>query len=136
MFLLAQNGASIDVMCKTMYILKFKEAELIGLEFTAGDAPMGCALATLGASQITQLLEQHIAEYGEETEEGMFELTLQDDYTVIDENGEKLNYTGGLVSWVRGLDEITIDIVGIPYPEYENKFPDLVSQYNEQFKST
>jgi hypothetical protein len=119
-----------------MYILKFEESELKKFEITSGDAPMGCAMAVLKTSQETVLLEKHIEKYGRVTQEGIYELTFQPKHTVIDEDGEKLNYSGGLLFWAKELEEITIDIVGIPYPEYQNRFPELVRDYHEQHKST
>lgn len=119
-----------------MYLLKFNEMKLLEFEVTSGDAPMGCALAVITTGVETKLLESHICEFGSEVESGIYELTLSENYSVIDREAERLNYLGGLISWVEELQEITIDLVGIPYPEYEIKFPQLVTQYNELHKST
>lgn len=119
-----------------MYTLKFNEINLLEFEVTSGDAPMGCVLAVIILSAKTQLLENHIREFGSKTESGIYELILSEKYSVMDREARSLNYYGGLISWVEEFQEITIDLVGIPYPEYEIKFPYLVSQYNELHKNT
>jgi hypothetical protein len=119
-----------------MYILKFNELNLLEFKITSGDAPMGCVLAVINTGAETKLLENHIKEFGVEAETGINELALSETHTVLDREDRNLNYSCGLICWVKELEEITIDLVGIPYPEYEIKFPHLVSQYNELHKNT
>jgi hypothetical protein len=119
-----------------MYVLKYKEIKLLEFEVTAGDAPMGCVFAVIIPGVESKALENHIREFGYEAENGIFDLTLSECHSVIGQENESLNYLGGLISWVVELQEITIDLVGIPYPEYEIKFPHLVAQYNELHKNT
>lgn len=119
-----------------MYKLKFQEIELIEFEVTSGDAPMGCVLAVINIGPETKLLESHIEKHGENSIGGMRELTLTELHTVADLKGNSLSYSGGLISLVEELEEITIELLGIPYPEYEIKFPHIVKQYEEQFRGT
>ena len=117
-----------------MYILKFNELKLMEFKITSGDAPMGCVLAVINTGAETNLLENHIKEFGEELEKGIYELFLSESHSVIDREDRNLNYSGGLISWVDEVQEITIELVDIPHSEYENKFPHLVGQYGELHK--
>lgn len=119
-----------------MYKLKFQEIELIEFEITSGDAPMGCVLAVINTGPETKLLESHVKNLGENSIEGMHELTLTELHAVTDLKGNSLSYSGGLISLVEELEEITIELLGIPYPEYEIKFPHIVKQHEEQYRST
>jgi hypothetical protein len=121
---------------KSMYTLKFNELKLLDFNITSGDAPMGCVLAVITTGAETKLLENHIKEFGAEAETGINELALSEPHSVLDGEDRNLNYSGGVICWVEELEEITLELVGIPYPEYEFKFPHLVSQYNELHKST
>ena len=118
-----------------MYKLKFQEIELIEFEVTSGDAPMGCILAAINIGPKTKLLESHIKKLGVNSIDGVRELTLTELHTFVDLKGNRLSYSGGLISLVEELKEITIELLGIPYPEYEIKFPHIVGQYEEKFKS-
>lgn len=119
-----------------MYKLKFQEIELIEFDFASGDAPMGCVLALVNVGPKTKLLESHVKKLGESSVDGMCELTLTEFHAVNDLEGNSLSYLGGVISLVEELGEITIELVGIPYPEYETKFPHIVKQYREQFGNT
>jgi hypothetical protein len=119
-----------------MYILKFNELKLLEFKIASGDAPMGCVLAVINTGAETKLLENHIRVFGLEAETGINELALSGPHSVLDGEDRNLTYSGGLICWVEELKEITLELVGIPYPEYEIKFPHLVSQYNELRKNT
>lgn len=119
-----------------MYKLKFQEIELIEFEIASGDTSMGCVLAVINTGPETKLLENHMKNLGENSIEGMCELAITELHAVTDLEGNSLNYSGGLISLVEELEEITIELLGIPYPEYEIKFPHIVQQYEEQFRGT
>jgi len=69
-------------------------------------------------------------------DDGAFHLELSSDFYVLDAKEEKIPYQGGAIFALPVLNEATIDLVGIPHPQYENMFSHHMKEYYEKYKYT
>ena len=67
---------------------------------------------------------------------GEYRLELTNEFNIVDSNDNRIEYSGGQILAYPEIDEVLIDVVGIPYPEYEELFPLHVEAYKNQFKDT
>jgi hypothetical protein len=99
----------------------------------AGDPPMGCVSGIVKNITNVEEFSFFILQCGGSENDDEYHLELNDMFSVITADGCKILYSGGCILWYPELDEAVIDLVGIPYPEYEKLFPEHVAKYEQQF---
>jgi len=101
-----------------------------------GDPPMGCVSGLLLEIGNIKDFSKKLLELG--AEENEHEIRLELDECLYLENTEKvkMEYSGGCILCYPTLDEVLIDVVGIPYPQYQQLFPKHVKDYEELHKDT
>jgi len=66
-------------------------------------------------------------------DDGEYRVELGDDFSLQCEAGFSIPYEGGHMLSFPEMNEALIDVVGIPYPEYEQLFPEHVAKYERKF---
>lgn len=120
----------------------FLDDKIIGTtELEKADAPMGVVFGHIQFNNIISgydfikkyCLENNI-ELAEDYPEDKLILTRTiENLKVINENGIEIKGIGNQISGMDG-DEFEIILEGVPYPFFEEEFPQHVKAYNEQFK--
>ncbi|MBV1921629.1 MAG: hypothetical protein KUG73_13200 [Pseudomonadales bacterium] len=116
-----------------MYRIMFNDKSIGESELEVGDPPMGCVSGIIKAITNTEEFSFFILQCGGAENDGEYRLELTDKFSVITKNDNNIPYSGGCILWYPELDEAVVDLVGIPYPEYEKLFPGHVVKYEKQF---
>ncbi|MCB0696036.1 MAG: hypothetical protein KDC07_01645 [Chitinophagaceae bacterium] len=109
--------------------------------FEHGDPPMGVVLGALRLEGIESGYDFFraycVANHIEHTDHAEDRIIITESkihgLVVLNTDGKEIKGVGEQISGMDG-DTFQIDIFGIPYPFYEEEFPDHVSKYNELFK--
>ena len=108
------------------------ENKLIGKsKLEAGDPPMGCVSGIIIDTIDINEFAFFILHCGGFENEGEYRLELNNLFYVLSPKGEKIPFSGACILVYPDLPEAVIDIVGIPYPEYQLLFPKYVNEYYE-----
>ncbi len=102
-------------------------------QLEAGDPPMGCVSGIIKNITNIEEFSFFILHSGGFENDGEFRLELSDKFSVRSEDDISIPYSGGCILWYPELDEAVVDLVGIPYPQYEQLFPGHVAKYEQQF---
>lgn len=94
---------------------------------------MGCVSGIIKSITNSEDFSFFILHCGGSENDGEYHLELNGKFSVITEDGAGIPYAGGCILWYPELDEAVIDLVGIPYPQYEQLFPEHVAKYEHQF---
>ena len=119
-----------------MYNIRINGKEIAKTELEAGDPPMGCVsgivLTQLDALEFSEIL---VSAGGLKEDFGV-RLELDNKVSVFTEGDIEIPYFGGALLCYPEINETLIELVGIPYPEYGNFFPNHVEEYKRKFKLT
>ncbi len=99
----------------------------------AGDPSMGCVSGIIKNITNVEEFSFFILHSGGVESDGEFRLELNDPFSVRAEGDISIPYSGACILWYPDLDEAVIDLVGIPYPQYKQIFPEHVAKYEQQF---
>jgi len=119
-----------------MYRVFYNDECIAESELENGDPPMGCVSGLLIQSGTIQYFSELLIKLGGTESDGEYRLELNELFRVVGSIGNALHYSGGQIMAYPELDEVLIDLVGIPYPEYAELFPGQVKAYENQFKNT
>jgi hypothetical protein len=113
------------------------QGKVIGIsKLEAGDPPMGCVSGLIiGISNSLDFSKNLLALGGSESS-GEYRIELNSEFNLVDSNDKQIEYSGGQILAYPEINEVLIDVVGIPYPTYEELFPMHVESYKNQFKDT
>ena len=118
----------------------FLEQKLIGTtELENADAPMGVAFGKINFIKIKsgfeffkQYCENNKIEFEAHLDDKLISTRYIPNLKVVDENNAEIIGNGNYIVGMDGND-YEINIEGISYPYYEEKFPEHVKRYNEMF---
>ena len=119
-----------------MYRVFYSDDCIAESELENGDPPMGCVSGLLIQSDTIQSFSELLIKLGGTESDGEYRLELNELFRVVGSSDKALHYSGGQIMAYPELDEVLIDLVGIPYPNYAKLFPDHVKAYENQFKNT
>ena len=119
-----------------MYRILNGETAIASSALEAGDPPMGSVSGILLEIDDIHQFTKMLLDCGATNDNGMFHLELSEKFSVVNNSGDKLQYSGGAIFSVPEVNEATIDLVGISYPEYEELFPNHVLAYADKYKNT
>ena len=112
-----------------MYQVIFENNILAKTALEIGDPPMGCVSGLLLELGDIEIFSKKLIELGGEKTEYEVRLELNEKIYLEDLEKVKVPYAGGCILCYPSLNEVLIDVVGIPYPEYEQLFPNHVKEY-------
>lgn len=120
----------------------FLDGELIGTtELESADAPMGVVFGTIHFSDEVigyDFIKEYCEEKGielanDDPEDQIISTRTIPGLTVVNEKGTEIKSAGNQISGMDGA-QYEICLEGIPYPFYEEEFPQHVKRYGEMFK--
>lgn len=120
----------------------FLDDKIIGTtELEKADATMGVVFGHIQFNNIISgydflkkyCLENNIELAEDYPEDKLISTRTIENLKVINENGIEIKGIGNQISGMDG-DEFEIILEGVPYPFFEEEFPQHVKAYNEQFK--
>ena len=112
-----------------MYQIIFENSVLAKTSLEIGDPPMGCVSGLLLEFGDIQEFAKKLIELGAEKTDHEIRLELNENIFLTNSEKVKIPYSGGCILCYSSLNEVLIDVVGIPYPEYEQLFPNHVKAY-------
>ena len=127
---------SLALCVNHMYRLLYNGTALAMTELENGDPPMGCVSGLLSGFGAIQGFADLLVEMGGTDDDCEYRLELNSKFSLVSESNQSLKYSGGQIMVYPELEEALVDVVGIPYPEYGELFPEHVKRYENQFKNT
>lgn len=114
-----------------MFRLIHENKALGSSKLESGDPEIGCASGEFVEAGTCDELSAWIVAQGGVEEDGVFLLEINSDYMVILGEHTPVPFKEGSVICVPGEDEMYLELVGIPAPEYAHFFPQHLASISE-----
>ena len=98
----------------------------------SGDPSIGCVSGELVESGTTKELSEWIVSKGGVEEDGAFLLEIDSNYLVVLGEHTPIPFAEGSIICVPEEDEVYLELVGIPKPEYAHFFPAHIESFDEE----
>ncbi|MDN3638185.1 hypothetical protein QWY82_05095 [Simiduia curdlanivorans] len=115
-----------------MYKIVFNGVVIGASLLEAGDPPVGRVSGIIKHIKNTDEFSFFILQCGGTESSEEYRLELNSHFLVVSADDSTIPYAGGYILWYPELDEAIIELVGIPYPEYGELFPEHVAKYKKQ----
>lgn len=115
-----------------MFRLVYQNKAMGACKLESGDPAIGSASGELVEAGTCEALSKWIIEQGGVSDDGVFVLELDERYLVVLGEHTPIPFAEGSVICVPAEDEMFLELMGIPRPEYAHFFPHHVAAFEKE----